>query len=256
MDEEIERLVIAVRADTSGFARDVAAMRDGLEGPLASGAARAGRSIETALARALVTGKFGFEELRSVALKVLADIAGAAVRSGLRELLGGIGQGGGERGGPAPGGLLTGLIGALSGLPGRATGGPVAPGSAYWVGERGPELFVPTASGRVETLRERVVERVMQAPAPRERPVERTTQAGVIPAPLVPAGQASPPPERVIEREVRPMWLAPPAPPAPPPPRDVRVAITVHAPRGEAPAALAQSSRQVAHAVRRALAEG
>jgi hypothetical protein len=36
------------------------------------------------------------------------------------------------------------------GLPGRATGGPVGPGRAYMVGERGPELFVPTSSGRVE----------------------------------------------------------------------------------------------------------
>ena len=38
MDEEIERLVVSVRADTSGFARDVAAMRGELEGPLAQGA--------------------------------------------------------------------------------------------------------------------------------------------------------------------------------------------------------------------------
>jgi hypothetical protein len=29
----------------------------------------------------------------------------------------------------------------------------VAGGRAYLVGERGPELFVPTAAGRVETLR-------------------------------------------------------------------------------------------------------
>jgi phage-related minor tail protein len=36
-------------------------------------------------------------------------------------------------------------------MPGRATGGPVSPGRPYVVGERGPELFVPTASGRVET---------------------------------------------------------------------------------------------------------
>jgi phage-related minor tail protein len=42
------------------------------------------------------------------------------------------------------------LIGGLLGLPGRATGGPVVPGRAYLVGERGPEMFVPTASGRVE----------------------------------------------------------------------------------------------------------
>jgi hypothetical protein len=38
------------------------------------------------------------------------------------------------------------------GQPGRATGGPVAPGRGYLVGERGPELFVPTAAGRIETL--------------------------------------------------------------------------------------------------------
>lgn len=35
----------------------------------------------------------------------------------------------------------------------------MAPGRPYLVGERGPELFVPTASGRVET---------MGAQAPRE----------------------------------------------------------------------------------------
>ena len=34
--------------------------------------------------------------------------------------------------------------------PGRATGGPVSAGRAYRVGERGPELFVPTAAGRIE----------------------------------------------------------------------------------------------------------
>jgi phage-related minor tail protein len=37
----------------------------------------------------------------------------------------------------------------LSGLPGRATGGPVSPGRAYVVGERGPELFVSSAAGQV-----------------------------------------------------------------------------------------------------------
>ena len=32
----------------------------------------------------------------------------------------------------------------------RATGGPVSPGQAYMVGERGPEMFVPTSAGRIE----------------------------------------------------------------------------------------------------------
>jgi phage-related minor tail protein len=31
----------------------------------------------------------------------------------------------------------------------RATGGPVASGKAYLVGERGPELFMPGASGTI-----------------------------------------------------------------------------------------------------------
>jgi phage-related minor tail protein len=34
-------------------------------------------------------------------------------------------------------------------LPGRAGGGPVAGGTPYIVGERGPELFVPGANGGI-----------------------------------------------------------------------------------------------------------
>ena len=137
MDEEIERLVIGVRADTSGFARDVEAMRGAMEGPLAQGAERAGRLVENALVRAARQGRIGFDDLRAVAMSALADIAGAAVRAGIGSI---VGSGGG--------GLLGGLLGLL-GAPGRATGGPVSPGRAYMVGERGPELFVPTSSGHV-----------------------------------------------------------------------------------------------------------
>lgn len=181
MDEEIDRLVVRVRADTSGFARDVSAIRGSLEGTLAQGADAAGRGIENALLRAVRTGKLGFEDLKKVALSVLADIAAGAVRGGLNALFGG-GSGAG----------LSGAIGGLFGAPGRATGGPVSPGRAYVVGERGPELFVPTASGRID------------APG---------------------AGGA----------------------------REVRVAITINAPGGDQPQALARSSRQVARAVRAAI---
>jgi phage-related minor tail protein len=132
MDEEIERLVVSVRADTQGFARDVTAMRDALEGPFGDGVERAGRVLEAGLARAIRTGKLGFEDLGRVALSVLSSIAASAVRSGV-------------------GAILSSVSGAvsLSGLPGRATGGPVSPGRAYVVGERGPELFVPSSSGQV-----------------------------------------------------------------------------------------------------------
>jgi phage-related minor tail protein len=145
MDEEIERLLISVRADTSIFARDVAAMRAQLEGPFAAGAEQAGRALETALVRALRTGKLGFEDLKRVALSAMAEIASSAIRSGIGAILGGGNAGGGI------GGTIGTLLSALAGAPGRAHGGAVSPGRAYLVGERGPELFLPTASGRVET---------------------------------------------------------------------------------------------------------
>ncbi|MDG2534477.1 tail tape measure protein [Sphingomonas sp. HITSZ_GF] len=184
MDEEIERLVVSVRADTRAFARDVEEMRAGLEGPLEAGAMRAGRSIENALLRAVRTGKFGFDDLQRVALGVMDEIARSALHNATSAL------GGGSQG---LSGLLLGLVGSLFGAPGRATGGPVSPGRPYMVGERGPELFVPTSAGSV-----------MATPG---------------------AGGG----------------------------REVRVAITVNARADAAPQALAQSSRQVARAVKAAL---
>ncbi len=145
MDEEIDRLVVSVRADTQGFAKDIADMRAGLEGPLATGADRAGRAIEAGLLRAIRTGKFGFEDLRRIALSVLNAIAQDALKAGL----GAIGIGGGGSGGGLLGGVLS-IAGAIfGGAPGRATGGPVAAGRAYKVGESGPELFVPGSNGRI-----------------------------------------------------------------------------------------------------------
>ncbi|MBK9588076.1 MAG: tail tape measure protein [Sphingomonadales bacterium] len=147
MDEEIERLVVSVRADTQGFSRDVQEMKSVLDGPFGAGVERAGKLLESSLTRALRTGKLGFEDLKQVALSVAAEIAAASIRTGL----GALGQGGGSGGG----GLLSlaaSVLGAFAGAPGRATGGPVSPGRAYLVGERGPEVFVPTGSGSVATM--------------------------------------------------------------------------------------------------------
>ena len=173
-----------VRLDTRGFANDVAAMRASLEGALGAGADRGARAVEASLLRAVRTGKLGFEDLRKVAIQSLDAIAAAAVKTGLNAILGG----------GSTGGLLA-VLGGAGGLPGRATGGPVVGGRPYLVGERGPELFVPTAGGRVE--------------------------AGM-------NGGA----------------------------REVRVSITVNARAGEGADAMRQSSRQVARAVRAALADG
>jgi phage-related minor tail protein len=133
--------------------------------------------------RVIRTGKFGFEDLKRVALSAMAEIAAAAIRNGIGAISGG---------GKNLAGTAAQLAGALLGAPGRATGGPVSPGRPYLVGERGPELFVPTSSGRVETMR----------------------------------GGGG---------------------------RDLRMSITINAPSGAEPQALAQSSRQVARAVKSAL---
>ena len=157
MSDEFDTLVVGVRADRRAFAADVQAMRAELEGPLAAGAERAGRAIETALLGAVRTGKFGFEDLKRVILSTMAEIARSSISAGLGSIgLGSSGLGGGS--GATGGGLLSlanSLLGSVLGLPGRATGGPVSPGAAYLVGERGPELFVPTSSGRIETSNSR-----------------------------------------------------------------------------------------------------
>ncbi|KKI22801.1 hypothetical protein [Sphingomonas sp. Ag1] len=145
MDEDWDRMVVGVRADASGFARDVAEMRAPLEGPLAAGADRAGRAIEMTLARAVRTGKLGFEDLKTVALSAMGEIAANALRAGIGSVFGSVTGGSGS----APGGALASVLLAALGAPGRATGGPVSPGRPFWVGERGPELFVPTAAGSV-----------------------------------------------------------------------------------------------------------
>ena len=186
MDETIETLLVSVRADTATFARDVASMRGQLEGPLVDGAGRAGRLIDSSLAKAILSGKTGFDDLKKVALGAMSDIAQASLRALFQA------PGGGSLGTGLINGLGS-LVTSLLGLPGRATGGPVSAGRGYVVGENGPELFVPSSSGRIE------------------RPGTRSS--------------------------------------------DVRVAIAIQAPQPSDPQVLRQSSRQVARAIRSALAK-
>lgn len=146
MDEEIDRLIIAVRADTKAFEKDVIDIRAVLDGPLAAGAEKAGRMIEASLLRAIRTGKFGFEDLARIALSVLHQIAKQVIHAGLDKI--GV-FGGGEGGGGFLSSALSIASAVFGGAPGRATGGPVTAGRAYRVGENGPELFVPGSHGRI-----------------------------------------------------------------------------------------------------------
>jgi len=146
MTDTVETLLIDVRASTQGFAQDVATMRGSFDGTLVDGFSRAGDVLERGLLGAVRKGSLSFEDLRRTAFNVIDSIAVQATKNALG---GGSGSSSGGLGGLL-GGLGTSLLSGLMGLPGRATGGPVSPGSAYVVGERGPELFVPTSAGRVE----------------------------------------------------------------------------------------------------------
>ncbi|MEZ5688274.1 MAG: tail tape measure protein [Caenibius sp.] len=193
-EDPIDTMLVEVRASTRGFASDIEAMRGTVDSSLTDGFSRAGSVLERGLATAIRKGNLGFDDLKRVALRSMDEIASQAVRAGI----GSLGIGGGANGGVAGsiGNMLSGAVGSLLGLPGRATGGPVSPYRPYLVGERGPELFVPTSAGRVEN----------------------GTSNGGGPA------------------------------------RDVRVAISLNAPRGSStPQSLQRSARQVASTVRRAL---
>ena len=189
MDDELDELIVAVRADTQAFAADMRTMRGTFDTTLVDSFEQAGRVLERGLLAAIRKGSLGFEDLQRMASAALDQIAAQALQLGLENLFA-------APAGSGIGHALGGAVGALLGLPGRATGGLVAPERPYLVGERGPEVFVPTSAGRVE-----------------------------------------PGPGPGVSRS------------------DVRVAITLATPRGtDGPVALQRSSRQVASAVRRALA--
>lgn len=150
MTDAVDSMLIDVRANTQAFAADVAAMRGTFDNTLVSGFERAGAVLERGLLSAIRKGSLGFEDLGKIALGVLDQIA----RQAIGTLFSSIGIGGGGKSGGGDLGVIAGIgmaIGGLFGLPGRATGGPVSPGRGYVVGERGPELFVPTSAGRIET---------------------------------------------------------------------------------------------------------
>lgn len=164
MDENFEELSIEVRASTEGFASDLETMRGALDSSLLDGFGKAGAVLERGLMSAIRRGSLGFDDLKRVAFSALDAIAGHAIKSGLASIFGNAPNG--------IGALLGNSLGALLGLPGRATGGPVSPGRGYLVGENGPEVFIPTASGRVETgdtsvSRGRDVRVAIQLAAPR-----------------------------------------------------------------------------------------
>jgi hypothetical protein len=90
-----------------------------------------------------VTGKSSFASLfDSMEQEILKVLFSKALDSLINKVSGLLGLGGGDTGG------IGGFFGAIFGGA-RAGGGPVAPGVAYLVGEKGPEAFVPSVPGQI-----------------------------------------------------------------------------------------------------------
>lgn len=92
--------------------------------------ARAGASLSRSLARAASDGKISLAELAQAVLAAVSAAAGQTRGGGLADVVQAV------------------LKGGFSGA--RAAGGPVLPGGAYLVGERGPEVFRPAGAGSIE----------------------------------------------------------------------------------------------------------
>jgi phage-related minor tail protein len=98
--------------------------------------AKAGQRISSALGTAARTGELSVKGLASA---ILRDLSAVAIDKFVTAPLNG-----------AIGGALGSVFKGLPSFGARASGGPVNPGGAYLVGERGPELFVPRTAGSIE----------------------------------------------------------------------------------------------------------
>lgn len=115
-------------AEISRVARDeIAPAAQLIEDSFASVA----RTIERDLGRAARSGELS---LKGLARSIINDLKRVAIDTLVRKPLENL------------------LSSAFAGLFGgaRAGGGPVSPGRSFLVGERGPELFRPSVSGRIE----------------------------------------------------------------------------------------------------------
>lgn len=93
---------------------------------------RAGESLVRSLARAAADGEVTMAELARAVLAAINAQAGSGRGGGLGE-------------------ALAAAVGSVFGGA-KADGGLVAPGAAYLVGERGPEVFRPATAGSIEAV--------------------------------------------------------------------------------------------------------
>jgi len=140
-----ERLVVEIAADTAPLTRGLADASRNLAGFANAAVPQAARNIsgafegafgalERSIVRAVKTGELS---VRAMVQAMLADLSRLAVNRFVAAPLDTLFRG-------LAGSILGGVFGS-----GRATGGPVMANAPYVVGERGPELFVPSSGGEI-----------------------------------------------------------------------------------------------------------
>lgn len=100
------------------------------------------KGMEDALVQFVMTGKMNF---KSMANSIISDLVRIAIQQSITVPLANAIFGGTS--GAAGGSFMSWLGGKLTGA--RASGGPVAGGGTYLVGENGPEIFTPKTSGAI-----------------------------------------------------------------------------------------------------------
>ena len=111
-----------------------------------------GTTIQNGLVDGLIAAVSGTETLGDAMRKLGADVLATV---GRMLILNAISSGLSALGNDGPGKPAVGIFSALAGEIGkRASGGPVDAGKPYLVGEQGPELVLPKASGHVLTAQQ------------------------------------------------------------------------------------------------------
>jgi len=144
-----------VNGATEAMANYAASSRNAMA-QSSSAASNAFKRMEDGIVSFATTGKFNFKDF---AQDVIADLIRIQARAAVSGIVGQLGSLIGSAVGGAAGSTDYGTAGVSStspvdmssvqGIQMRAAGGPVSAGQPYIVGEVGPELFVPPASGSI-----------------------------------------------------------------------------------------------------------
>jgi phage-related minor tail protein len=102
-------------------------------------------SLSSAIDNFVKTGKLSMKDL---ARSIIQDLIAIQMKAAVMRFLGGIFNPASALNGSNDGWFKN-VYMAGGAPPGKATGGPVSAGSPYMVGERGPELFMPSGSGTI-----------------------------------------------------------------------------------------------------------